>query len=91
LTFIFHQLLLFTIFIITIIKTTFYNIIINMSQQNQANRIIRLQNSLDFELDINTQPNIFKKGLLSKTLNPPQKDINISRTTTVKCLQLNCK
>jgi hypothetical protein len=42
-----------------------------LKQQFQANRIIRLQNNIDFELDLNNQVNIFKKKLLEKTLNLP--------------------
>jgi hypothetical protein len=62
-----------------------------MFQQAQSSRIIRLQNSLDFEININTQPNIFKKKLFQKFLNSPQENINIPRTITVKCLRKECK
>lgn len=55
-----------------------------------ATRLIKLQNSSNFELDINTQPTIFKKRLFEKILNSPQENINISRTVTVKCLQKGC-
>jgi hypothetical protein len=62
-----------------------------MSQQTLADRTIRLQNDSNFELDINSQPLIFKKKLLEKILDPPQEDHNIPRTTTVKCLFKYCQ
>jgi hypothetical protein len=60
-------------------------------QQSQASRVIRLQNSFDFELDNSKLSIIFKKGLFEKILNPPQENKDIPRTVTVKCLQKGCR
>jgi len=53
------------------------------------------QNSPDFQLeDLESSPNIFKKGLFSKTLNPPKENpenLNNYRTVTIKCLCSGCK
>jgi hypothetical protein len=62
-----------------------------MSQNTSSDRTIRLQNDPNFELDINSQPIIFKKKLIEKILDLPQEDPIIPRTTTVKCLFKNCR
>jgi hypothetical protein len=52
------------------------------------------QNLPDFQLDEESSPIIFKKGLFSKILNPLKEnpeDINNYRTVTIKCLRPNCK
>ena len=53
------------------------------------------QNRIDFELeDLEEAPNLFRKGLFSKTLNPPKEhpeNIENYRTVTIKCLFKNCK
>ncbi len=53
------------------------------------------QNSPDFKLEaIEDSVIIFKKGLFSKTLDPPKADpenINNYRSVTIKCLYKGCK
>jgi hypothetical protein len=60
-----------------------------MSKEARA-RLIRQQNSPTFEINLNTQPIIFRRGILSKVLNPPQTDISKPRTVIVKCLAPSC-
>ncbi|CZT52873.1 uncharacterized protein RSE6_14268 [Rhynchosporium secalis] len=36
------------------------------------------QNSQDFALDFNTQPNIFRLGYFSKVLDPPKEDPSVT-------------
>jgi hypothetical protein len=64
------------------------------SSINTSIRLNRIQNHPDFELEpIEQQPIIFKKGLFSKTLDPPKDNPDLLenyRTITVKCLYLNC-
>jgi hypothetical protein len=58
-------------------------------------KVNRVQNNPNFTLDlIEKQLIIFRKGLFSKTLNPPKdnlKDPNNYRTVTIKCLYKHCK
>ena len=46
----------------------------------------RTQNEPDYEIDINKLPIIFKKGLFSKTLEPPNRDPTEPRLVTLRCL-----
>ena len=48
-----------------------------------------LYNNPTFELSLESQPYIFKNGLLIKELDPIKE--NKERTVTIKCTQLNCK
>ncbi|XMA20771.1 hypothetical protein WAI453_013726 [Rhynchosporium graminicola] len=51
------------------------------------------QNSQNFTLDLDTQPNIFRLGYYSKVLDPPKEDPSILenyRTVTIKCLYRYC-
>lgn len=50
----------------------------------------KAQNSPDFEILIDDLPPIFKKGLYSKTLDPPNPEPTLPRTVTVKCLHKSC-
>ncbi|CZT08587.1 uncharacterized protein RCO7_08132 [Rhynchosporium graminicola] len=50
----------------------------------------RAQNEPDFEIDPDKLPIIFKKGLFSKTLEPPSKDPTAPRLVTVKCFYKGC-
>jgi hypothetical protein len=58
------------------------------SARTQSLNIV--QNSPKFELDLETQLIIFKKGLFSKTLDPIKEDPKEQRTCTVKCLHKAC-
>ena len=50
----------------------------------------KLQNNPNFEINSEDLPLIFKKGLYSKTLDPPQEEITQPRSVIVKCLYKNC-
>ena len=55
-----------------------------MSQKSiQLNRA---QNAPDFILNLERDSTLFKKSLLSKTLEPPQINPDNPRTVIVKCL-----
>ena len=48
------------------------------SSINTSIRLNRIQNHPDFELEpIEQQPIIFKKGLFSKTLDPPKDNLDL--------------
>jgi hypothetical protein len=54
----------------------------------------RVQNAIDFKINLEDQPKIFKHKLFTKTLddlkdNP--EDPKSFRTVTIKCLQRGCK
>ena len=60
-----------------------------MSQKSiQLNRA---QNTPDFILNLEGDSTLFKKSLLSKTLEPPQINLDNPRTVIVKCLQKGCR
>lgn len=48
-----------------------------------------IYNNPTFELSLESQPYIFKEGLLIKELDPIKE--NKERTATIKCMQPNCK
>jgi hypothetical protein len=52
---------------------------------------IHQENSPSFKLvDISKQSTLYQKGFCSQTLNPPQTNIDIPRTVTIKCLYPHC-
>jgi hypothetical protein len=50
-----------------------------------------LQNQLDFKINLNSQPDIFKYSYFLKELDPIQEDPTKPRTVTVICNQRNCR
>ncbi|XMA13716.1 hypothetical protein WAI453_006507 [Rhynchosporium graminicola] len=48
------------------------------------------QNEPDYKIDTDKIPIIFKKGLFSKTLEPPNEDPTEPRLVTIKCLDKGC-
>jgi hypothetical protein len=48
-----------------------------------------LYNTPNFQLNLESQPYIFKAGLFTKELDPIKE--NLERTVTVKCTQPYCK
>ena len=65
------------------------------TSQNTSVKLNIAQNSPDFELEpLDQQSIIFKKGLFSKTLDPPKESLELLenyRTVTVKCLYSGCR
>jgi hypothetical protein len=49
------------------------------------------QNQEDFTLNLNSQPEIFKKGFFTKVLDLPQVNKEDFRTCTIYCNYKNCK
>ena len=50
------------------------------------------QNKEDFKLpSLEDQPRLFKYKYLEKILNPPQENIENTRTYTIKCLVQGCR
>ena len=55
-----------------------------------AKRLNNAQNESTFEINTSELPIIFKKGLFSKTLDPPNINKDEPRTIIVKCSHKGC-